>query len=143
MKSNLSLIIFTLLLIMISCSKEETNNMPENPAEVANTITTGTWKISYFWDTDHEETQHFNGYSFTFENSGTLVATNGMTNITGSWSTGTDDSQIKLNIIFTSPADFEELSDDWHVLERTENKIRLEDVSGGNGGTDYLTFERL
>lgn len=34
------------------------------------------------------------------------------------------------------------LSDDWDVLERTDTKIRLIDVSGGNGGTDYLTFEK-
>ena len=34
------------------------------------------------------------------------------------------------------------LNDDWHILEQTAKKIKLEDVSGGNGGTDYLTFEQ-
>jgi hypothetical protein len=43
---------------------------------------------------------------------------------------------------FTAPSDFEDLSDDRHILEQTADKIRLEDVSGGNGGTDYLNFEK-
>ena len=37
---------------------------------------------------------------------------------------------------------FEELNDDWDVVSQSATKIELIDVSGGNGGTDYLTFER-
>jgi hypothetical protein len=62
--------------------------------------------------------------------------------VPGTWSTGSDDSQKKLYLTFNSPPDFNELSDDWHILEETSTKIRLEDVSGGNGGTDLLTFEK-
>ena len=38
--------------------------------------------------------------------------------------------------------EYMDLSDDWDIVERTDTKIRLQDVSGGNGGTDYLTFEK-
>ena len=44
--------------------------------------------------------------------------------------------------MFTTPAEFMDLSDDWDVINITDSKIELIDVSGGNGGTDYLTFER-
>jgi hypothetical protein len=37
---------------------------------------------------------------------------------------------------------FDELNDDWHIIEETSTKIRLQDVSGGSGGTDLLTFEK-
>jgi hypothetical protein len=47
-----------------------------------------------------------------------------------------------LVIGFASPASFVEISDDWEVIENTSTKIRLQDVSGGNGGTDLLTFEK-
>jgi hypothetical protein len=51
--------------------------------------------------------------------------------------------QKKLILNFASPADFTEISDDWHILQETSSKIQLEDVSGGNGGTDLLTFEKI
>jgi len=143
MKTLLFYVIVLFFLSTLSCTKEENTNLPENPIEVANTMINGDWKITYFWDSDHDETQHFTGYAFSFKNSGTLTASNGMNTVNGTWSTGNDDNQVKMMINFASPPEFEELSDDWHVLESTRNKIRLEDVSGGNGGTDYLTFEKL
>lgn len=44
--------------------------------------------------------------------------------------------------MFTSPPDFEELTDDWDIISQTSSKIELIDISGGNGGTDYLTFQK-
>ena len=48
------------------------------------------------------------------------------------------------------PFDFElimdnildELEDDWEVVEFTATQIRLKDVSGGDGSTDYLYFTK-
>ena len=37
---------------------------------------------------------------------------------------------------------FEDLNDDWDFISQSSTKIELIDVSGGNGGTDYLTFEK-
>ena len=123
-----------------SCDKNDDNSI--TTTIVSNTVTSGTWRVTYFWDTDHEETFHFNGYSFTFTGGNVLTAINGSTTVTGTWQTGTDNSTVKLIINFTTPPDFAELSEDWHVLERTDTKIRLRHISGGSGGTDYLTFEK-
>jgi len=38
--------------------------------------------------------------------------------------------------------DFEDLNDDWDFISQSATKVELIDVSGGNGGTDYLTFEK-
>jgi hypothetical protein len=133
---------FILLMLLFSCSSEDDSPSPENSTVVADAVRSGTWRITYFWDTDKEETNHYLGYSFTFAQNGDLIATNGSNTYNGSWNTGTDDSQVKLIINFSAPEDFVEISDDWHVLEQTASKIRLEDVSGGNGGTDLLTFEK-
>ena len=38
--------------------------------------------------------------------------------------------------------EFEELTDDWEITEKSATVIKLRDVSGGNGGTDYLTFTK-
>lgn len=103
---------------------------------LATVLTSGTWYISYFFD-DVDETSYFNGYNFTFNSNGTVVATRNTTTINGTWSTYIDSGDEKLNLNFTD-ATFDELVDDWDVVEYTSNQVRLKDVSGGNGGTDYL-----
>jgi hypothetical protein len=65
------LIFFFLLpaLIPIACSNgDEDNNV--NPGVTPE----GTWKVTYFFDKDHEETSDFSGYSFEFQNGGAFVA---------------------------------------------------------------------
>ena len=123
-----------------SCTKDDDNSI--TTGNVSSTVSSGTWRVTYYWDTDHEETSNFSGYSFTFAGGSVLTAVSGGTTVTGTWQTGTDNSTVKLIISFASPANFAEISEDWHVLERTDTKIRLQHVSGGSGGTDYLTFEK-
>ena len=135
----LYLLIFSSLLF--SCKKNDTSTTLTT-TNITSTITTGNWRITYYWDTDHEETNNFIGYNFVFNSNGTITATKSTSTINGTWSTLNDDSKIKLILSFASPADFLEISDDWHTIERTDTKIRLQDVSGGSGGTDFLTFEK-
>ncbi len=49
---------------------------------------------------------------------------------------------ISILILHLFTTDFEELSDDWDIISHSSTKIELIDISGGNGGTDYLTFEK-
>ncbi len=137
-------IVFYLLVFSVlffSCKKDD-SNPSISTSNVTSTVSTGNWRITYYWDTDHDETNNFIGYSFVFNTNGTVTATKAANTITGTWTTRNDDNKIKLVLSFSSPADFIEISDDWHTIERTDSKIKLQDVSGGNGGTDYLTFEK-
>ena len=43
----------------------------------------------------------------------------------------------------SSTSDFDDLIDDWDFLSVSQTKIELFDVSGGDGTTDYLTFEKI
>ena len=47
-----------------------------------------------------------------------------------------------MNLNFGTSNPFDELEEDWDVLEATDDIIRLKDISGGDGTTDFLTFER-
>lgn len=134
-----------------TCSNDDDNsNSSTDPTPVINTVTSGTWRVTYYFDTDSDETNNFTGYNFTFGSSNVLTASNGTNTYTGSWSVTNDDdsdddnpsSNLDFNILFTSPANFADLSDDWDIVSRTSTKIELIDVSGGNGGTDYLTLEK-
>jgi len=140
MKKAYFIFIATLLLFG-SCNKKDDSSSTISPTVVTNIVVSGSWKITYYWDTNHDETSAFNGYSFTFTGN-VVTAVNGGSTVTGTWTTGTDDSQTKLILGFSSPASFLEISDDWHITEVSNTRIKLQDVSGGNGGTDYLTFEK-
>ncbi len=129
-----------------TCSSDDSNSSSTtDPTPIVNTVTQGTWRVTYYFDTDTDETSDFAGYNFAFGSSNVLTATNGTNTYTGSWSVTSDNSpssDLDFNILFVSPANFEDLSDDWDIVSRTSTKIELIDVSGGNGGTDYLTFEK-
>jgi hypothetical protein len=156
MKTNKILMLVLLLsttLFSAMCSSDDgpnsSNNIQDQIDQVENTAVSGSWVITYFFDTDQEETSNYNGYSFDFAANGVLTATNVTNTYTGTWSVTDDsnsmddsssDDDIDFNIFFSTPEDFAELSDDWDIISHTSTQIKLIDVSGGNGGTDYLTF---
>jgi hypothetical protein len=132
---------------IVSCSNSDDN--PTNTQDqIQNNIQDGMWRITKFIDSDKNETNHFTGYTFTFNDTGVLNATNGTNTYNGTWSitdsNSNDDSpdDLDFNINFNLTNDFEDLNDDWNIISQSSNKIELIDESGGNGGTDYLTFEK-
>ena len=136
------------LLFVVSCNKDDDNPTNNTQTTIQSNVQSGTWRITKFIDSGTNETNHFTGYNFTFNSSGVLNANNGTNNYNGPWSitdsNSSDDSQddLDFNINFNLTNDFEDLNDDWDLISQTSTKIELIDVSGGNGGTDYLTFEK-
>lgn len=128
------------------CSSDDSTS--NNQFDVINTATSGTWKITLYNDSGVVKTTNFSGYNFTFATSGVLTAVGNGATHSGTWSVtdtnSTDDSidDLDFNIFFASPVDFADLTDDWDIISKTATKIQLIDISGGNGGTDYLTFEK-
>ena len=155
MKSTF-LVLLSLSFVM-SCTSNDDNDNPNNNdqqiAAIVTAVQSGTWRISNFNDSGQNETSDFNGYSFTFNVNGSLVASNGTTTVNGTWSVTDDsnsnddsssDDDVDFNIFFSVPesSDFEDLNDDWDVVSSSSTRIELIDISGGNGGTDRLTFEK-
>ncbi|WP_417350430.1 hypothetical protein [Flavobacterium alkalisoli] len=139
----------TLIISAAACSSDDDNSFVNNDlSEIISMAQSGSWKISSYVDSGNDETNHFTGYNFTFGSGGVLTATNGDATYTGTWSVTNDDDSnddnpsgdVDFNIAFTSPADFADLTDDWHIVQVTATTISLIDVSGGNGGTDTLVF---
>lgn len=142
-------LVFLLNVASMCSSDDDNSNSSQNPAPVINTVNQGTWRITFFEDSGNNETNHFTGYNFTFAAGNVLTATNGTNTYNGVWSVTNDDSNddspsndLDFNIAFSSPADFTDLTEDWNIITYTATKIQLVHVSGGNGGTDYVTFEK-
>jgi len=132
---------------MVSCTKDDPAN-DNSATNVQNTVQSGTWHITSFIDSGDDETNHFNGYAFTFGNNDVLTSSNGSNSFTGSWNISDSNrndyiiNDLHFNINFNLTNDFESLNEDWNIVSRSSTRIELIHVSGGNGGTDYLTFEK-
>ena len=152
--TNLGLSLLSILMLFASCSSDD--DMPQNNAaiiqQIEGQVKSGNWRISSYIDSGKNETSDYAGYTFTFNEDGTLLASNGSSTINGRWSItddsnnsnddSNDDDDIDFNISFASPPVFSELSDDWDIVSSSSSKIDLIDISGGNGGTDTLVFEK-
>lgn len=151
---KLKLIPFLALLFMLNvastCSNDD-DTVPAtvDPTPVINTVNQGTWRVTLFDDSGTNETSNFTGYNFTFGSSNVLTATNGTNTYTGTWSVTSDNSgddspsnDLDFNIAFASPPNFAELTEDWNIVTYNATTIQLIHVSGGGGGTDYLTFQK-
>ena len=156
---NVKLLRYTLAglvtISVLSCSNNDdddaSNNVtPVNVQELRDISTNGTWRITSYVEEGDNETHHFTNYTFTFDDDGTVTAVNGETTIAGTWSVtdGEDDDDSPSNADFVldfnvdEDSDFDDLDDDWDIENYSSTKISLIDISGGNGGTDKLVFEK-
>lgn len=137
--------------IVSSCTDEDDSavNNSVDPTPVINAVNTGTWRVTFYEDSGVDETSNFSGYNFSFGAGNILSATNGTNTYLGTWSVTSDNSMddspsndLDFNIAFSAPVNFAELTDDWNIVSYTTAKIELIHVSGGSGGTDYITFEK-
>ena len=120
---------------------EENGGDPE--LTVADVIVEGEWLVANYNDSGVDETANYEGFKFTYAADGSAMATNGTDNVTGTWSELFDSESHKLILDFGVTVPFDEFADDWDVVEFSETRIELKDISGGDGSIDILVFEKL
>ena len=134
--------------LLAACSKW---NNSQN--QINKTAIDGTWIVSSYIDDGDDETADFTTFRLDFLEDGTLNATDLVSSnsnpYAGTWSitdsnSNDDDSldDLDFNINFAVGNKLDDLSDDWDIISYTDTEIKLIDVSGGGGGTDYLTLTK-
>lgn len=110
--------------------------------DLQNILTDGLWIVaSYFEDAD-DQTANYTGYELNFDINGTVSASNGSNTNNGTWSVFSSGNQMTLN--FGTELPFEEFNDDdWDVISVSATEVVIQDVSGGDGGIDTLTLQKL
>jgi hypothetical protein len=106
-------------------------------------ITVGEWIVANYNDSGDDDTAVYDGYKFTFNEDGRVVATKDMDSVEGTWEEVLEGDHHQLVLDMGDLVPFDEFTDDWDVVSFTEMRIELKDVSGGDGTTDVLVFERL
>ncbi|MEK7254707.1 MAG: hypothetical protein AAB316_08185 [Bacteroidota bacterium] len=102
-------------------------------------IPTGSqWKVTYFFDKDEDETSDFSGYTFEFKSGGVFVANvPGGGTVEGTW----QQTSSKLILVIPGTKPLEELNDDWLILEKNDDTIKLRDDNDEH--LEELHFERI
>ena len=140
------ILLFAVLIMSLNaCTKD-----PINTTEVLNNVANGTWKVTKFIDSGKNETSDFQGFTFTFTDNGGVTATSSNGTVyNGNWTSedhSSDDhpkgDSSKFILFISGPNFLTEINEDWDILSMTDKKIELKHVSGGNGGTDFLTFDK-
>lgn len=126
---------------MDDCDEDDDNDYNDDDADISefvNVLTDGDWIISRLID-DEDKTANFTGYVFTFKADGSASATNGTNEITGRWESDGDDGTVELELFsWNSPA-FDDIEEDWKVVEFNSTIIRLADDDNDD---ELLTFAR-
>lgn len=153
-------ILFGALTLMTSCDNDDDgdgdglNNQFDSTdvTSLQNAAQNGSWRITRFVDDGEDETSVFDGFVFSFGTDGSISADNGTNLFNGTWRVELDDDDddddmddnddLEFYLTFsTSNEDFDDLTEDWEVLEFSDTRIRLGD-DDDDDDDDLLTFER-
>lgn len=105
-------------------------------------LTDGLWIVASYTEDADDQTSDYAGYVLDFNMDGTVSASNGSNTNNGTWSVFSSGNQMTLD--FGTDIPFDEFNDDdWDVISVSSTQVIIQDVSGGGGGTDTLTLQKL
>lgn len=135
MKLNFAAAVICLFVLLSACSR----SLDNNPAD---TVTSGTWRVTLFTDSGNDETSDFAGYTFSFNSNGTVTATKNGASQNGTWRVDNSSNKfiIDLGPKVDSNKPLGELTDDWKILSTTDTEIKLADDNASS--SEFLTFTK-
>lgn len=125
------------------CDEDDDNDFDDDDldtSELNTFLINGDWQITYFFD-ESDNTQIFNGWSFSFSEDGALIATEGSKTFEGDWESYGDSGVLEIDLDFDSVDPVKELNEEWEVKKFSDTRIELEDTSGGAAVT--VVFEKV
>ncbi len=101
------------------------------------------WQINYFFK-ETDQTDEFANFSFTFNANGTVQATDGVSVVEGTWDSYGDDGGLELVLDLGEDSPFNEIREDWEVIEFNEMSITLKDERNESSDPSRtLIFQKL
>ena len=126
-------------LCFLSCSNSTDDLLTSDNSN--NDIAAKRWVVSSYKERGTDHTSFFSGYVFDFNENSTLIVAKGSASYTGTWNELTDSGKKKLDLYIAANSYFEEISDDWDIISKSNTLIELQHTSGGDGHQDFLTFK--
>ena len=149
MKTNLGIVVCSIVLICASCTKQEIiPPEPDTPAmavarsaieKTTELLLSANWQIISYQKASIDRTDLFKGFDLTFKPNGSVVAAGNGLAYTGKYVVTYVDSVARVSTSFTSPASLVEISGDWRPVSGSEKKVTMQKVMATS---DYLTIEK-
>jgi hypothetical protein len=131
---------FLFALVLVSCDDDDDSDSSNNPSNNSpNGVVMDLQGVNEFLqhpdglfislliDDNEDETNHFEAYTFQFDDQGTVTATSPDDQRVGTYLVFEDDNRIELSMNFSSTDPFDDLDDDWYYIDTVDNTIRFED----------------
>lgn len=119
MKKGILLLALLLMVSIGGCVNQD--------GDITDTLTNGTWRVSYFIASYDEQTSRFRGYVFTFMTDGTVsVVRPGLPVAHGTWNEFDNNTRFDLN--FSDPGLLEKLDDSWVVDDIQDDEVLLHEL---------------
>jgi peroxiredoxin len=99
----------------------------------------GSWNVSYCYYDNENETNHYQGYNYTFYSNGNIIAQKGTNTINGHWDLHDENTYQRLDLNFEGSY-MDDIKTNWRVIEYNQTTIKLKKENSSN--TDYLTFTK-
>jgi hypothetical protein len=128
--THMRIVLLYCLFVICIASCKKTGAEADNDID----LSTGTWRISYFWD-EQDKTTTYSSYYFMFLSDGTFMAHSNTNLVTGTWS----QTSTRININFSS-SPMNDLNGDWLKTELKSGSIKLKD--DGASQDDQLYFAK-
>jgi hypothetical protein len=124
------------------CDEDDDNDYNDddvNDSNLVAVLTSGQWLVDSFIDDGTDRTAQLSGYLFTFNTNNTVNAVKTTTTIPGIWETDGDSGQLELLISMSANDPFDDISEDFTVIEFNTTTIRLEK---GDDDKRILVFKK-
>ena len=111
------------------CDEDDDTDFDDDDIDDSIFITallTGPWKVNYFFK-ETNQTAEFASFSFTFNTDGTVQTTDGVSVVEGTWNSYGDDGGLELLLDLGEDSPFNEIREDWEVIEFNDTTITLKD----------------
>ncbi len=144
MRTLIYFLMFTLIAMQLIACKKETaspSSLPVTASAIAGNFTVGSFIST------GDQTTAFDGYTFSFKENGTIIATKGSDTFSGTWRLD-DGNNREIKISFSN-SPLNQLNGSWHIEDLTDDHLYLagdgeqednhDDHSDSNS---YLEFER-
>ncbi len=118
------------------------NDADDDVRYINNILNSGEWLIAAYIDGDDNETETYAGYTIDFNENGGALVTGNDQEIHGAWFVLRDDGNLKLELNFGSEPPFDEFMHRWKIVEISENRIELVDLSSDGSIERRLVFEK-
>jgi len=136
-RTVLSIIVIASL--TVSCKKEDNSPSSSNPF-LSSTITSGSWRVSYYHESNDDHTTDFSGYTFTFFSNGTMTATHSSGTTNGTWQID-DRNANEFHMSLGNNMPLNKLDHGWLIISQTSSEIRMKDDNTNH--SEELHFTKI